>query len=90
MGRLETIDLTFVYPTGIHALENVNFVAGDGQFVMLLGPNGSGKTTLFRHFSGSLHPLSGKVLVSGREVAKGDLSRLYRSIGFVFQDPNDQ
>ncbi len=90
MGKLETIDLTYVYPTGVKALENVNFVAGDGQFVLLLGPNGSGKTTLFRHFSGSLHPASGRVLVSGREVGKGDLTWLYRSLGFVFQDPNDQ
>ncbi|MHB1006280.1 MAG: cobalt-precorrin-5B (C(1))-methyltransferase [Chloroflexota bacterium] len=90
MGRLETIDLTYVYPTGIHALEDVNFVADNGQFVLVLGPNGSGKTTLFRHFSGSLHPVSGKVLVNGKEVTKGDLSWLYRSIGFVFQDPNDQ
>ncbi|MDA8219927.1 MAG: cobalt-precorrin-5B (C(1))-methyltransferase [Dehalococcoidales bacterium] len=90
MGRLETIDLTYVYPTGIRALDQVNFVADTGQFVLLLGPNGSGKTTLFRHFSGSLHPASGKVLVDGREVGKGDLNWLYRSLGFVFQDPNDQ
>jgi len=90
MGQLETVDLTFVYPTGIKALENVNFVANTGQFVLLLGPNGSGKTTLFRHFSGSLHPTAGHVLVNGREVGKGDLSWVYRSLGFVFQDPNDQ
>ncbi len=90
MGRLETIDLTFVYPTGVKALENVNFVADTGQFVLLLGPNGSGKTTLFRHFSGSLHATSGRVLVNGREVGKGDLTWLYRALGFVFQDPNDQ
>lgn len=90
MGRLETIDVTYVYPGGVKALENVNFVADTGQFVLLLGPNGSGKTTLFRHFSGSLHPTSGKVLVDGREVGKGDLTWLYRTLGFVFQDPNDQ
>lgn len=90
MGRLETVDVTYVYPTGIRALENVNFVAETGQFVLLLGPNGSGKTTLFRHFSGSLHPTSGQVLVDGREVGKGDLTWLYRTLGFVFQDPNDQ
>ncbi len=90
MGRLETVNLTYVYPTGVRALENVNFVADTGQFVLLLGPNGSGKTTLFRHFSGSLHPTGGKVLVNGREVGKGDLTWLYRTLGFVFQDPNDQ
>lgn len=90
MGRLETIDLSYTYPTGVQALENVNFVADTGQFVLLLGPNGSGKTTLFRHFSGSLHPTSGRVLVDGKEVGKGDLSWLYRTLGFVFQDPNDQ
>ena len=90
MGRLETIDLTYTYPTGVRALENVNFLADSGQSVLLLGPNGSGKTTLFRHFSGSLHPTSGKVLVNGREVGKGDLTWLYRLLGFVFQDPNDQ
>ena len=61
MGRLETIDLTYVYPTGVQALENVNFVADTGQFVLLLGPNGSGKTTLFRMIIGQEQPDAGRL-----------------------------
>jgi ABC-type Mn2+/Zn2+ transport system ATPase subunit len=47
-------------------LREVEFEAGRGTAVCVLGPNGGGKTTLFRALVGQLRPLSGTVSVDGR------------------------
>jgi putative ABC transport system ATP-binding protein len=44
----ETRGLTKIYRTGaveVQALRGVDFDAGSGEFVVLLGPSGSGKST---------------------------------------------
>jgi len=46
-------------------LRGLNFEAGDGEFVALLGPNGSGKTTFLRILASLSHPTSGEVSVRG-------------------------
>lgn len=54
---------------GRHAvLRDLDFRAGAGEFVAVLGPNGSGKTTLLRVLSGGLAPLAGEVLLGGAPV----------------------
>ena len=59
MKIIETKEITYEYPDGTKALENVNFEAEEGKIVALLGPNGAGKSTLFLHFNGILRPSSG-------------------------------
>ncbi|MBI2955171.1 MAG: cobalt-precorrin-5B (C(1))-methyltransferase [Chloroflexi bacterium] len=90
MISAQTCDLEHVYPTGIKALDGVNFVAEAGEFVAVLGPNGSGKTTLLKHFVALLKPGSGKVLLGDSDVSALSPDRLRADVGFVFQDPNDQ
>ena len=41
---------------------------GAGQFVAIVGPNGAGKTTLFKTISGTVLPLSGRILFEGRDL----------------------
>jgi len=92
MNIIETKDITYNYPDGTKALDNVNFKAEDGKIVALLGPNGAGKSTLFLHFNGILRPTSGSVFVNGEEVKydKKDLMRVRQNVGIVFQNPDDQ
>ena len=54
------------YAPGEDALRDVDFAAGPGQIVGVLGPNGGGKTTLFRVLLGELEPTAGRVELSGR------------------------
>jgi sodium transport system ATP-binding protein len=51
------------------AVENVNFVAKDGEVTGLLGPNGAGKTTTLRILSTLLMPDSGRALIDGADLA---------------------
>lgn len=87
---LETRQLDFRYDDGTHALDKVSIAIETGEFVVLMGPNGSGKTTLFKLLTGLLQATSGEVLVAGETIASIKKEILYRKIGFVFQDPNDQ
>lgn len=63
---------------GRPVLEGVDFDAGPGLRIGLLGPNGGGKTTLFRALLGQLDPLGGTLEVSASPatVPQSDRSRL--------------
>jgi len=58
--------------------------------VAVVGANGAGKTTLFRHFNGLLKPTSGRVLIKGEEISRSNLIEVRKSVGLVFQNPDDQ
>jgi cobalt/nickel transport system ATP-binding protein len=83
-------DLRFAYPDGSPALDGVTFAIHHGESVGLVGPNGAGKSTLLLHLAGVLFPVSGKVRVGDWPVVRGTLSQVRRSLGLVFQDPDDQ
>lgn len=81
---------TFVDGTSrVEVLRGVDFVAGKGQSVALVGASGSGKSTLLHLLAGLDTPSAGVVRVAGREwqlmdeAARG-LHR-NRNLGFVYQ-----
>jgi len=49
----------------IRAVDDVSFVARDGEITGLLGPNGAGKTTTLRMLYTLMKPDDGRVLVDG-------------------------
>jgi NitT/TauT family transport system ATP-binding protein len=50
------------------ALEDINFLIYEGEFVALLGPSGCGKSTLLRIITGLQPPTEGSVLYRGKPV----------------------
>jgi len=73
----------------IPALRGVSFSVGAGELVAVVGPSGSGKSTLL-HLVGTLErPTSGRVAITGLDVASLDDRQLAAvratRIGFVFQ-----
>lgn len=90
MKAIEAINLSFTYPDGTKALENVNLTINKGERVAILGPNGAGKSTLMHHFNGLLMPTRGKIKVLGREVSKSNLDFVRQKVGLIFQNPDDQ
>lgn len=87
---LQAQQVKFTYGDGTAALQGVDLEIPQGQFTILLGPNGSGKTTLFKVITGLLKPGQGEVRVDGKMFKQYTKEELYRRVGFVFQDPNDQ
>ncbi len=82
--------VSFAYPNGFMALEDVVFRVSSGEFVAMLASNGSGKTTLIKILVGLLKPQSGTVRIGGRTLSEYSDAELYQRVGLVFQNPNDQ
>ena len=88
---IEVASLSFAYPGGRLALDDVSFTLAGDERVGLVGPNGAGKTSLFLCLTGVLTPRSGSVRVGGLDVRDpAQRKRLPGRVGIVFQDSDDQ
>lgn len=87
---IEAENVSFAYPNGFQALNDVVFRVRRGEFVAMLASNGSGKTTLIKVLVRLLDPTRGSVRVEGRDLREYSQADLYRHLGLVFQNPNDQ
>ena len=66
---LELHDLTVAYGQA-RALWNVSLQVRRGELLCVVGPNGAGKTTLVNTLAGILRPLSGRIVVEGRDITR--------------------
>lgn len=85
-GHIELKDVTFVYPNGKAALENVSFEIKPGESVALIGPSGAGKTTIARLLLRLYELQSGRILIDGHDIRRIKLSCLRKLIGLVPQE----
>src|SRR5436853_4145290 len=84
MAIVETRKLTKVFKQGQPgAVNGVDLVTHEGEFLVFLGPSGSGKTTLLRMIAGLEPPTSGEILIGGEVV--NERSPRERRIAMVFQ-----
>ncbi|MEL7568115.1 MAG: ATP-binding cassette domain-containing protein [Dehalobacterium sp.] len=89
---LEADNLEFAYLDGTKAIRNMSLKIERGKKVALVGNNGAGKTTLFLHFNGVHRPGKGKIKFKGEVLnySNKQVKELRKSIGIVFQDPDNQ
>ena len=78
----------FVHRDARVVLSGINLSLTEAR-IGIMGPNGSGKSTLIRLINGLLLPHSGQILVDGRDT-RYDVRAIRRSVGFVFQNPDNQ
>jgi energy-coupling factor transport system ATP-binding protein len=88
--RIAIEGLVHRYPAGIEAVRGVTLAIEPGEAVAILGQNGSGKTTLVKHLNGLLRPAEGRVTLDGEPTDGRSVAELARTVGFVFQNPDDQ
>src|SRR5439155_15903116 len=82
--------VSFRYPDGTQALEDVDLLVERGERLAIIGQNGSGKSTLVRQFNGLLRPTSGRVLIDDVDAAAQHVAHLAAKVGLVFQNPARQ
>jgi cobalt/nickel transport system ATP-binding protein len=90
---IEIEHLSFSYPDGRQALQDVNLTVQSGEKLAVVGPNGAGKSTLFLHLNGTLRvgrQDGDRVRVAGLSVGDRTVQAVRAKVGLVFQDPDDQ
>lgn len=77
----EHVSKVFDTPEGEHeVVHDLNFSAGENEFLVLFGPGQCGKTTVINMIAGFEQTSGGKIMAEGEKVEKPDVSR-----GVVFQ-----
>jgi len=84
MARLVIENISKSYIKGENAVNDVSFVAEEGEFIVLVGPSGCGKTTILRMIAGLENITEGKIYFDSK-VVNDELPR-DRDVGMVFQN----
>ena len=93
---IKTEKLTHVYSAGTPfervAISDIDFEAGRGEYIGVIGHTGSGKSTFIQHLNALLKPTSGHVYYDGRDIHESkEYARKARfNVGLVFQYPEYQ
>jgi len=88
--RLSLVNVNHTYLDGTESLSGVDLAVRRGEFAGVLGYNGSGKTTLLKIMDGLIRDFQGSVLLDGKEIRSLTSRQIYRKMGIVFQNPDDQ
>lgn len=78
-----------IYPDQSVALDGVSFSVQPKEFVTIVGHSGAGKTTLMKMLIAEDYPTEGSVFFESKNIhrlKKGEMGKLRRRIGTVFQD----
>ena len=69
------------------ALNGLNLVLNDGDFVTVIGGNGAGKSTMLNAVAGVWKPDEGSIIIDGVDVTNMPEHKRAKFLGRVFQDP---
>ncbi|KAF0442740.1 P-loop containing nucleoside triphosphate hydrolase protein [Gigaspora margarita] len=88
-GRIQFKNTSFIYPSrpSIMALNNVSLDIEPGTTVALVGTSGSGKSTIVSLSLRFYDPISGEILLDGRDIKSLNVTWLRRQMSLVGQEP---
>ena len=70
MALVEVKNISFQYPNGYLAVDDVSFSIEAGENIAIIGQNGAGKTTTVKMLNGLTKPCTGDVLIRGESTQK--------------------
>lgn len=82
---VEFKNVTFAY-SDKNILENVSFIANEGEVTALVGASGCGKSTILRLVARLYDANDGNVCLGGKDIKNVSLTSLYKHISVVFQE----
>lgn len=93
---LQLRDVSFTYKhRHVPSISGITLQVEQGEFLLLTGATGCGKSTLLKtlnglipHESGGV--LTGEILIDGQSTREHGVADLSRTVGMVFQNPDDQ
>ena len=87
-GDVAFEDVSFRYPDGDeYVLSHFNLEVPRGTNVAIVGETGAGKSTLVNLICRFFEPVSGRVLIDGRDARERSQLWLHSNIGYVLQSP---
>ncbi|HOF15180.1 MAG TPA: ATP-binding cassette domain-containing protein [Spirochaetota bacterium] len=84
MKRIMVQKLSYNYPDGTQALNDISFEVNGNQRVAVVGHNGSGKSTLLCILSALLLPTSGMVKINDNNLTHKNKILIRKSTGILF------
>ena len=78
-------NISFCY-TDKPVLEDISLGLDRAEIVAVIGPNGSGKTTLLKLINATLFPLSGRMLIEGKDTKQWTRREIARTVAIVPQE----
>ncbi|MBN2460609.1 MAG: ABC transporter ATP-binding protein [Candidatus Cloacimonetes bacterium] len=89
MSIIRAEHVTYIYPDGTDALQDISLEIYAGDTLGIIGCSGSGKSTLLRALAGLIIP-AGKIQILGRQLDHSSRKSLFRESAVVMQNPEDQ
>ncbi len=86
--QLDAQGISYTYPNGKKAVENISFAVRRGELMSVVGRNGAGKSTFSKIICGFLTQQQGKILLDGADMAALSIKERADYIGYVMQNPN--
>lgn len=85
---IEFENVDFSYNEGKKIIDNISFVAKQGEVTALVGPSGGGKSTTIKLAARFWDINGGKITLGGEDISKIDPETLLKNYSIVFQDIN--
>lgn len=88
-GHVVFDHVTFAYPDEPEKviLKDLSFDIPQGRTIALVGATGAGKTTIINLVARFYDPVSGRVLIDGKDISRLTFASLRRSVAVMTQDP---